>query len=57
MQFAVVGITEMSESQKELRTMYPEYRIKMVKASDVLPDMVMVKKNPVPKGSKIKRCE
>lgn len=57
MQFAVVGITEMSDSQKELRTIYPEDRIKMVKVAEVLPELVMVKKNPVPKGSKIKRCE
>ena len=55
MQFAVVGINGLSESQKELRAIYTEDRIRMVKASEVLPDMVMVKKNPVPKGSKISR--
>lgn len=54
MQFAVVGIPEMSESQKELRAIYPEDKIRRVKAAEILPDLVMVKKNPVPKGSKIK---
>lgn len=53
MNFAVVGINKMTESQLKLRESVDESRIRTIKASEVLNDLIMVKKNPLPKGSRI----
>ena len=44
MNFAVVGINKMTESQLKLRESVNESRIKTVKISEVLSDLVMEKK-------------